>query len=634
MGAARTFLALLVTFGQATAAEAPAPRDRAHAGAIELRVDLSDVDRRIFRVQQTVPASPGVLTLLYPQWLPGNHAPRGPIEQLAGLRVRAGGRALDWQRDPLNVYAFRVRVPAGAREVQLEFEVATPQASDQGRVVVTSKLLGLQWNQVLLYPDGFYARRIPVDASVRLPRDWTHASSLPVRAPAGAPEGWVRFATVPLEQLVDSPLFAGAYGSRVDLAPASAQPVRLNVFAEAAADIAVTPSQLESYRALVRETRAALGPPRFDRYDFLLALSDSFGGIGLEHLRSSENSHPPGHFRDWDEDVGGRDLLAHEYVHSWNGKYRRPARLWTPAYNNPMQDDLLWVYEGLTEYYGMVLTARSGLWSADFYRAALASVAALYDRRRPGRAWRPLEDTTYQPVITPRRPLSWPSWQRSEDYYSESVLLWLEVEMRLRELSGGERGLDEFARTFFAARPTQGEISTYEFADVVGGLRAVAPFDWQDLLRKRVGEAGQPVAEGFERAGWRLVYDDKPNEFIRDAEKSRRNTDLSYSLGITVNREGVLTEVVWDGPAFKAGLTINTSVVAVQGRAFTAELLKDAIVQAARGGEAIELIVKNLDRFRTVRIDYRDGLRYPRLERIEGREDRLQVLLQPRAATP
>jgi len=625
--------ALTVLLLSAASVVAAAPLDVPFPGVIELRVDARDLDHRVLHVEQRVPVSPGEVTLLYPQWLPGNHAPRGPIEQLAGLTFTAGGKPLDWQRDPLNVNAFRVRVPEGTRRIDVAFDVATPQSSEQGRVVMTARVMNLQWNQVVLYPDGYYTRRIPVAPRLRLPEGWQQAGSLTPTGPADR-EGFLPFPTTTLERLVDSPVFAGAHGGRFDLAPAGAPEVRLNVFADNPADIAVSPEQLAAYRAMVRETTAALGPPRYERYDFLLALTDALGGIGLEHLRSSENTHTPGHFRAWDDDVGSRDKLAHEFAHSWNGKYRRPARLWTPTFNVPMQDDLLWVYEGLTQYYGLVLTARAGLWSPDFTRATLATVAATYDRRRPGRAWRPLADTTHQPIVTARRPISWTSWQRTEDYYSEGALVWFEVDMRLRELTNGARTLDDFSRAFFAARPTQGEISTYELADVVATLGTLAKYDWAALLRQRLQGTGQPLDEGLKRAGWRLVYDDQPNAYVRDGEKARRNADFGYSLGVTLNREGQLTDVVWGGPAFAAGLAVGTTVVAVQGRSYASDLLTDAIRQAQKDGTPVELLVKTQDRYRTVRIDYREGIRWPRLVREEGMPDRLADLLKAQAPAP
>lgn len=416
----------------------PSPRNIPFPGVIALDVDVSDIERRIIRVREVIPVTGGSLTLLYPQWLPGHHAPRGQIEQLAGLVIEAGnGQRLPWHRDPLDVYAFHVEVPRGATALHIEFQVATPQSAEQGRVVFTAALLGLQWNQALLYPAGYYARDIVFDATLHLPAEWRHASALPVMGLSDP----LHFVAATLETLVDSPVFAGRYTGSVELAPGAEVPVYLNIFADSAGDLAPTVGQLQAHRALVSEAYAALGKPHYRRYDFLLALSDQFGAIGLEHLRSSENVLGPGYFRAWDQAIEQRDLLAHEFTHAWNGKYRRPADLWTPNFNVPMQDGLLWVYEGMTQYYGMVLTARAGLWTQDFAREAFAAVAAVYDRKRPGRLWRPLADTTNQPIMSPRRPVAWLSWQRTEDYYSESALLWLGVDARLRQLTGGARGL-------------------------------------------------------------------------------------------------------------------------------------------------------------------------------------------------
>ena len=633
-GVAFAFVVLILSL---PAARSAAPVDRNFPGTMQLRVDLRDIGHRLFRVEQTIPVRAGTVTLRYPQWTPGNHAPRGPIEQLGGLTIRAGDQVLAWQRDPYDVYSFRVQVPAGAAALTVSFQVATPQSADggQGRVVVTSKLLGLQWNQVVLYPDGYYTRRIPVAAQVRLPDHWAQASGLPLAPDAAAgDDGWIRFAPVSVERLVDSPLFAGEHSATFDLGVLPNVPVRLNVFAEDAADLAAKPEHVGLYRALVGETYLALGRPRYESYDYLLALSDHFGGIGLEHQRSSENSQPPGHFREWNDDVGGRDLLAHEHIHSWNGKFRRPAKLWQPTFNLPMQDDLLWVYEGMTEFYGYVLSARAGLWTPEFARAVLAHTAAVHDRRRPGREWRPLADTTYQPIIGARRPLAWTSWQRGEDYYSEGALLWLDADMRVRELTGNARSLDDFSRTFFAAPAREGDISIYERADIVRTLAAVAPFDWAGWMRERVDVPAPSPTSGLERAGWQLVYVEEPSEFTKDDEKTRRITDLSYSLGMTVNRDGVLNDVVWEGPAFNAGLTNNTTLIAVNGRAWNAALLKDAVRHAKTSAEPIELLVRNQDRFRTVQIDYHGGLAYPQLQRIENRPDRLAELLAPRARCP
>lgn len=612
-----------------------AQSSRPFPGVIALSVDASDVQRRILRVVETLPAGAGRFELYYPQWLPGNHAPRGPIEQIAGLRMRVDGRELSWQRDPLNVYHFSVVLPSGTRQLQVEFQIASPQSSDQGRVVMGADLLDLQWNQVLLYPVGYRARDISVQPTLQLPAGWKYATALqPDLQFAAAGSERVTFVAESLESLVDSPVFAGRTLRQYDLATAGSAPVTLSVFAEDGADAAASEAQLDLHRRMVREAYAALGPPRFDRYQLLVALSEQIGGIGLEHHRSSENTLPPAYLRSWDQRVSSRDQLAHEFTHSWNGKYRRPARLWTAHFNTPMQDDLLWVYEGMTEFYGYVLTARSGLWSADFARENFALTAATFDRRRPGRDWRSLEDTTYMPVIAARRPLAWPSWQRTEDYYTEGALLWLEVDMRIRELTRGARSLDDFSRSFFAAQATEGWVSLYELQDVVRALDQVAPMDWYSFLRTRVATTRQPVLDGLERAGYRLVYNDKPNLVLADSEKSSNRTDLAWSLGLVMSKDNVLTDVLWGGPAFRAGLTAATTVVAVNGRAITADRLRAAVTAAATGGPLVELIVKNGDQFRTVTIDYRDGLRYPHLEPVAGREDRLSKLLAPRAAAP
>jgi predicted metalloprotease with PDZ domain len=620
---------LLVAFMAIARAAVPAPRDTPYPGVISLDVDVTDVQRRIIRVSEVLAVKPGRLTLLYPQWLPGNHAPRGPVDQLAGLVFEAGGQRLAWQRDPLDVYAFHVEVPAGVSRLQLQFQLATPQGSEGGRVVFTPALMNLQWNQAVLYPAGHSVGNILVAARLRLPPGWKQASALPVEATGDV----VQFAPVTLERLVDSPVFAGRYSGALDLAPGDAVAVRANLFAEAQADIVPTAPQLALLRTLVRETYAALGKPHFERYDFLLALSEQLGSIGLEHHRSTEITVPPGYFRNWDESVGRREVLGHEFVHAWNGKRRRPADLWVPNYNVPMQDSLLWVYEGMTQYYGFVLTARAGLETPEYAREKFANTAALYTAKRPGRSWRPLLDTTNQPVVSARRPQAWVSWQRAEDYYTEGALLWLGVDARLRQLTGGARGLDAFANAFFAAPADKGPVSTYRYADVVRTLNAVAPYDWQGFLDARVTQPDAPL-DGPALAGLTLVFDDKPNLVIKEGERERKNTDLGYGLGIVVSKDALLTEVVWDSPAFQAGLTVNTTLVAVNGRSYSSELLKEAVSRARSDNGPIELLVKNQDLYRTLAIDYRGGLRYPHLVPVAGATDHLAEIIRARTSAP
>jgi len=613
--------------GGTSVAHIPVAQDVAYPGSITLKVDLSDLDRKIFTVHESIPVKPGPLTLLYPEWLPGNHAPRGPIDGLTGLLISTGGHPVEWVRDPVNVYAFHLQVPAGAKQLELEFEYASPLVRDQGRTTVTPDMLGLQWNTVVLYPAGFNATRISIAPSITLPEGWEFAGALDVEARRGAN---VHFKQTSLDSLVDSPLFAGRYFRSLDLDPGAKKPVHLNVFADSAETLEVRPQQLAAHHKLVLETYAMLGPPHFDRYEFLLAISDHFGDIGLEHHRSSENRRPPNYFLEWDKVAAGRDLLPHELSHSWNGKFRRPAGLATPDFNVPMHNSLLWVYEGLTNYLGAVLASRSGLWSEDFGRQSWASLAANMDRNRQGRAWRALEDTTEQPLITARRPLSWLSWQRTEDYYTEGELLWLDIDTRIRELTRDRKSLDDFAKAFFQVPGASG-VSTYTFADVMQALNAVAPFDWEKYLNERLyGHGPGAPLEGLTRGGWKLVFTENPSEYARSLEDQRKAVDFTYSLGFAVSAiTGTLTEVRWGGPAYEAGLTMGTLLVAVNGREYRAERLKSAVQLAKLNKQPIELIVKNLDRYKVVKLAYYDGLKYPVLQRVERTEDRLSAILKP-----
>ncbi len=606
----------------------PAAQDVAYPGTLTLQVDLTDTERRLFKVRESIPVRPGPLTLLYPEWLPGHHAPRGPIDGLAGLTVRAGTRQLEWIRDPVNVYAFHLQVPAGVSRLDLEFEFASALVHEQGRTVVTPDLLGLQWNMVVLYPAGYFVSRVPVSAAIALPEGWEFAAALEVENRQGAA---VHFRTVSLEELVDSPLFAGRYFRSFDLDPGARVPVRLNVFADSPEILEAGPSQIAAHRRLVHESYALFGPPHFDRYDFLLALSDHFGEIGLEHHRSSENRRAPTYFLDWERGAAGRDLLPHEISHAWNGKYRRPVGLLTADFNVPMRNSLLWVYEGLTNYYGTVLAARSGLWSEEFTRQSWASLAANMDQNRAGRAWRDLEDTTEQPVITARRPLSWLSWQRTEDYYTEGELLWLDIDTRIRELTREKRSLDDFVRAFFGGTPGPGPVS-YSLQDVIDGLRGVASYDWAKYLEERLhGHGPGAPLDGLTRGGWKLIYIDAESEYLKSLEEQRRVVDFTYSLGFAVSALTYqLTEVRWGGPAYAAGLTMGTTVLAVNGREYRPDRLKLALNAARLNHQPIELLVRTLDRYRTVRIPYTDGIRYPQLLRIEKSQDRLASILHPR----
>jgi len=603
----------------------PAARDLAFPGTIDLAVDATDVTRGIFKVTETIPAAPGRLYLLYPQWLPGNHAPRGPIDDIANLSISANGRPLAWKRDPVDVYAIAVDVPGGATAITLSFDYVSPTTSAQGRVVMTGDMLNLQWNLVAFYPAGYFTRRIMVAPSAELPAGWGLGTALEPLSPPAA--GRIAFRPVSFETLVDSPMLAGRHYRQIQLS----QKVRLNIAADTAAELQATDQQIAAHRRLVDQATRLFGAEHYDHYDFLLFISDRLGGIGLEHQRSSENGVATGYFTRWDEQAQRHNLLPHEYAHSWNGKYRRGADLYTPDYSVPMRNSLLWVYEGQTQFWGYVLQARSGLVSPEDTLSALAMAAAQLDTR-PGRQWRPLIDTTNDPIIAARRPQPWTSLQRSEDYYNEGMLVWLDVDMQLRELTGGKRSLDDFARAFFGMRDGDWGTLTYSFDDVVAALNGIASYDWAGFLSSRVDQT-RPHAplDWIARGGYRLVYSNKPSTYWETEERRRKIADFSHSLGLTIdNGDRGVEQVIWGGPAFAAGITNSDSIVAVAGQAYDGGRLAAQIDDAVSTREPIQLVIRRGDQYRSVAIPYYGGNRYPRLERESAAPGWLDLLLRPR----
>lgn len=628
-------LALMAAMDLANAAPAVADVDArgvkiseaAYPGTIRLEVDATDLGQRVFKVRQTVPVQPGLQRFHYPAWLPGSHSPSGQIEKLAGLVINANGQRLEWVRDPLDVYTFNVQVPEGVNELRMDFQFLSPTDSAQGRTVMTPNMLNLQWNAMLLYPAGHAAHAITYQASARYPQDWDAASALTVASRNG---DTVNYAPTNLEILVDSPVFAGRYHRMFDLAPAGTRPVRLNVFADRAKDLEAKPEHIEQHRALVTQARKLFGAEHYDHYDFLFAVTNQLGGIGLEHQRSSENSEDRDYFSGWDAKVGSSDLLGHEYTHSWDGKYRRPADLATLNYNVPMQGSLLWVYEGQTQYWGNVLTARAGIRPLDASRDALAMVAATYADNRPGLEWRSLGDTTNDPVIARRKPKPYRGYQMSEDYYQGGQMLWLEADVRLRTLSGGKRSLDDFAKAFFGQNDGQWERpDTYTYDDVAATLEQVQPTgDWSQFLRDRL-ERRTGLVGGIEAAGWKLVYKDKPSAYFKATMKGR-GANFIYSLGVSLSPAGYVNEVRWDSAAFNAGVGTGMQVLAVNDLQYSADELEEAVRAAKDSKQPVRLLVKEVDVYRTLSIDYHDSLRYPTLERIEGSTDYLTPIFTAR----
>ncbi len=589
----------------------PFPRDVPYDGSLRIAIDATDLARHIFSVHETVPVhQAGDLVLLYPQWIPGNHGPTGPIELLGGLAVHAGGALLDWRRDAVDMYAFHVPVPAGASSVDVDFQFLSPVQSAQGRVVMTPEMLDLQWNAVILYPAGVFTRRIEADPSIRLPPGWKFGTAL---EPASTAGDVVTFRPLPLNVLFDSPLIAGSHFERLDLDPGGPAPVHLDIVADKPSELAVSPAQLAAHRAIVTQAYRLFGSHHYDHYDFLFALSDELDGEGLEHHRSSEDATDGDYFTDWDATSAGRDLLSHEFTHSWNGKYRRPADLWAPNLNVPERDSLLWVYEGQTEYWGQVLAARSGLWNRAQALDALADDAAI-EQDELGRAWRPLEDTTDSPIFVRRRSLPWLNWQREEDYYLEGLLIWLDADTLIRERSHGTKSLDDFARAFFGTDNGSYGVSTFRFDDVVHALDRVEPYDWAAFLRRRLdARGGQAPLDGLRRGGYRLVYDDKPSSFETSYEKERGVRDFTFSIGLSMKGTNIET-VAWNGPAWKAGLVAGGTLLAVDGIAVDgADDLATAIREAGPSHAAIDLLVKTGNHIHTVHVTGVPGLRYPHL---------------------
>ncbi|OYY63247.1 M61 family metallopeptidase [Sphingomonas sp. 28-62-11] len=597
----------------------PAAQDIPYPGTITLNIDATDTRQGIFRVKEVMPvAKPGPMVLLFPKWLPGNHWASGQIEKLGGLKISAGGKPIAWTRDPVDVFAFHITVPEGASAIDIDLQFLSATATNQGRVAMTQNLLSLQWNSMSLYPAGYFTRQIPVQAVVTYPEGWTAASAL--TATVNGPV--YTYEKTNYEVLVDSPVVAGRYYKAFPLSPR----VTIDAFADTPAQLVAKDAQIDAHKRLVEQAVKLFGAQHYDNYHFLFTISDELGGIGLEHHRSSEDGVKPGYFTEWETSMPSRNLLPHEYVHSWDGKFRRGADLWTPDFRTPMRDSLLWVYEGQTQFWGYVLQARSGIVSKADTLDAYAMIMANLDTSK-ARQWRPLVDTTNDPIIAARKPKAWTSWQRSEDYYNEGLLIWMEVDSILRKQTKGKKSMDDFARAFFGINDGDWGQVTYTLDDVVTTLNGITPYDWQAFLTTRITETGAPAPiSGFAANGYTLVYTETPTAYFKANEKGRTITDLSYSLGMVIGKGAEISAITWDGPAYQAGLTVGRTITAVNGFAYTAEKLKEAITAAKATSAPIELLVKNGERIERFAIDYHGGLRYPRLEKIgtgEGGLDRL-----------
>lgn len=595
--------------------------------AVKLVVDATAAPRKLFRATETIPAGPGPLTLYYPAWIPGEHGPTGPVINLSGLKFTAAGQTLRWRRDPLDMYAFRIEVPPGASSVEVSSEFLAPTFAGgfTSGSSTTSHLFVFSWNWLLLYPKVAHTDDLTFDASIRLPAGWKYGTGLDTERESG---GVVEFKPTSLTMLVDSPVLAGEFFRRVPLS-ASKPAVELDMAADSAAALEASPQFEGAMRKLVAEARALFGAEHYEHYNFLFTLSDRVAHFGLEHHQSNDSRVAERALVD--ETLGRLSLgvLPHEYVHSWNGKFRRPAGLATSDYQKPMQGELLWVYEGLTEYYGNVLAARSGIWTPEEYRDELATVAAGLDNR-PGRTWRPLIDTTVAAQLLYNAPSEWESERRGVDFYDEGWLIWLDADTLIRQLTSGQRSLDDFVRRFHGAPSGPPSVKTYTFDDVVNTLNEVAPHDWRAFFEERLWstDAHAPLG-GVERGGWRLDYGAEIGQHLDDLEDGRDRVDLAYSLGLRLGKDGLVADVLPGAPADRAGLGPGMTVVAADGKAYTPDVLRDAVRGAKSRREPLQLLVNNEGALQTFALDYHGGARYPRLTRDAAKPDLLKQIITP-----
>jgi predicted metalloprotease with PDZ domain len=601
---------------------------------MRLEVDATDAARNFFHSKLTIPVSAGPLTLAYPEWIPGNHRPSGPIMNMTGLHIEAAGKEIPWQRDVKEMYEIHLQVPAGVSEITATFDEITNSGVAGGSGPSASEnVLDVNWNQVVLYPANASSNDVQVRPSIRLPDGWKFGTALNVASQSGS---IVEFEPVSLTTLVDSPLIAGSHYKQIELSAGGESPKHvMDLVGESENAIDMSASDIAAYKRLVAETGALFGARHYRQYHVLLTLSDEVGGRGLEHHESSDNAPGEKGLTDPSSHLLNAGLIPHEFTHSWNGKYRRPAGLATRNYQEPMVGDLLWVYEGLTEYIGNMLTARTGLWTPKQYQENLAETAAALDYRA-GRSWRSLGDTAVSVQLLRLAPGGWQNWRRGLDYYPEGELIWLEVDTRIRQLTNNQRSLDDFCKAFHGGQSGPPTVVAYNFNDLIRTLNQIAPYDWAALLNERVN-AIQPHAPlgGIEQGGWRLVYNDTPNDVMKATEGVARMANFTYSLGFWVKQEsGEFGDVIVGSPAFKAGIGPGMKLIAVNGRKWSSSRLNAALLASRTGKQPIELVVENAHHFKTYSIEYHEGPRYPHLERVADKPDLLGDILKARAAGP
>lgn len=600
-------------------------------GPIHLAVDATHAPQKILHITEEIPVHPGPLTLFYPEWIPGEHAPDGPITDVAGMEFTASGKRIAWRRDLVDMFAIHLDVPAGTESlrVTLDFLLTAPASGFSAGASATAQLDVLSWNQVLLYPKGWPARELIFDASLRLPEGWKFGTALPVEKEAG---NEIIFKRAPLNTLVDSPVLSGHFFRAIQLTPGQTPSHEIDMAADSPEALEMPAETQLAYKGLIAETGALFGSRHYRDYHFLLTLSDNVAHFGLEHHESSDDRVDERTMIDPTLRITNADLLPHEFTHSWNGKFRRPAGLATPDYNTPMKGDLLWVYEGLTQYLGTILSARSGLWAPEQLREHLADVAATLDHR-PGREWRPLQDTADAAQLLYFAAPQWANWRRSTDYYDEGTLIWLDVDTTLRKLTNDKKSMNDFCRIFHGGPGAKPELKTYTFDDVVATLNGLAPYDWAKFLRERLDYVGpRAPLDGIEGGGYKLVYSNAPNQMILDDESTDNHLDLTNSIGLVLEEDGTIRDVIHGMVAYKAGIGPGMKIQAVNGRRWSIKTMRNAIEDSAKETRPLKLLVANGGFVETYEIDYHAGIRYPHLERVEGASDYLDEIIKPLAS--
>ena len=600
----------------------------AQDNTVRLRLDASDAPHRLFHVQMTIPAKAGPLTLLYPQWIPGEHGPTGPIADLVGLKITANGQTIPWKRDDVNMYAFHLTVPNGGGTLSVAFDFISPPdaAGFSSGASVTSQLAVLNWNQFLLYPQGTPADRLNYQASLKVPNSWRYGTALPIAREAGSE---IEFQTVPLNTLIDSPLSTGAHYRTIEVGSEGSIVHYLHLAGDSDRAIEIPPEEIEHYKNLVAEAGAVFGSRHYRSYHFLFTLSDHVASFGLEHHESSDDRVAERTLIDEGPRKANADLLPHEFVHSWNGKFRRPAGLVTPDYSQPMKGDLLWVYEGLTQYLGQVLSARTGLYTPEEFHESVAMIAAALDRKS-GRMWRPLEDTAVAAQLLYGARDDYSEYRRGVDYYDEGTLIWLDADVLIRKLSKGKKSLNDFCRAFEGGPGGVPALRPYTFEDVVSTLNSVEPYDWAGFLRERVQSvAPHAPLGGIENGGWKLIFNANRSDLWKDFEDERRAIDFTYSIGMVLKDDGAVEDVAVGGLAQKAGIAPSDRIVAVNNRQFNSTLLHEAVQRTGSSMQTIELLVRSGDFYSVHKIDYQGGEKYPHLVRDTDKADILSEVIRP-----